>query len=66
MVNKHKQNKIRNFKTYGKSNKKLNALIKKQFQKNFKNKKRRKTEKGLQNLQNMQIPINEDKRASTT
>ena len=39
--------KNRNFKTYGKTKKELNALIEKIIQKFVKNKKRRKTEKTL-------------------
>ena len=53
MVNKHKQKKERNFKSYGKSNKELNAQIEKKFLKFVKNKKRRKTEKELQHFQEM-------------
>ena len=60
MVNKHKQKKKKPFKNYGKSNKELNALIEKKFQKFVKNKKRRKTEKELQHFQEMQI--SDDKR----
>ena len=47
MVNKHKQEKRKPFKNYGKSNKELNAPIKKKIQKFVKNKKRRKTKKEL-------------------
>ena len=43
------------FKNYGKSNKELNALIEKKFQKFVKNKKSRKTEKEHQYFQEMQI-----------
>ena len=42
----------------GKSNKELNALIEKKFQKFVKNKKRKKTEKELQHFQEM--PISDD------
>ena len=56
--------KIKKFKTYGKSNKELNALIEKNIQNFFKNKKRRKTEKGLKHFQEMQISDNEDKEKS--
>ena len=45
MVNKHKQKKRKPLTNYGKSNKELNALIERKFQKFVKNKKRRKTEK---------------------
>ena len=55
MVNKHKQKKRKPFKDYGKSNKELNALIEKKFQKFVKNKIRRKTEKEPQYFQEMQI-----------
>ena len=44
MVSKHKQKKKKNFKSYRKSNKELNALIEKKFQTVVKNKKRRKIE----------------------
>ena len=47
MINKHKQKK-RNYQTYGKNNKEVNALIEKKFPKYVKNKERRKTEKELQ------------------
>ena len=40
-----------NNKSYGKSNKEINALIEKKFQKFVQNKKRRKIEKELQHLQ---------------
>ena len=43
MVKKHKQKKKKPFKNYEKSNKELNALIKKKFQEFVKKKKRRKT-----------------------
>ena len=55
MVNKHKQKKKNPFKSYGKSNEELNALIEKKFQKFVKNKKRGKTEKALLYFQEMQI-----------
>ena len=42
MVFKNKQKKKKNFKNYGKSNKGVNALIEKRFQKFVKNKKRTK------------------------
>ena len=51
------------FKNYGKSNKELNALIEKKFQKFVKNKKRRKTEKELQHFQEMQILDDESKKS---
>ena len=47
-----------NFLTYGKSNKELNALIEKKFQKFVKNKKRKKTEIQLEHFQ--EIPISDD------
>ena len=47
MVNKHKQKKKKLFSTYGKSNKELNSIIEKKFQKFIKNKKQRKTGKEL-------------------
>ena len=50
MVKKQKQKKKKPFKSYGKSNKELNALIKKKNQKFVNNKKRRKTEKELQHF----------------
>ena len=50
MVNNHKQKKKKPFKNYGKSNKELNVLIEKNFQKFVKNKKRRKTKKELQHF----------------
>ena len=43
MVNKYKQKKKKSSRNCGKSNKELNALIEKKFQKFVKNKKRRKT-----------------------
>ena len=55
MVNKHKQKKKRPFKNYGMSNKELNALIEKKFQKFVETNKRRKTEKELQHFYEMQI-----------
>ena len=63
MVVKHKQKKKKNFKIYGKSNKELNALIEKKFQKFVKHKKRRKTEKELQHFQEMQISDDEGKKS---
>ena len=53
MVNKYKQKKKKPLKSYGKSNKELNALIEKKFQKLLKNKKRRKTEKEFQHFHQM-------------
>ena len=50
MVDKHKQKKKKPFKSYGKSNKDLNALIEKKFQKFVKNKKRRKNGEGASAL----------------
>ena len=61
MVVKHKQKKKKPFKNYEKSNKKLNAVIERKFQKFVKNKKRRKTEKGLQHFQEMQISDDQSK-----
>ena len=52
-----------NFSTYGKSNKELNDLITKKFQKFVKNKKRRKTGKALQHFQQMQISDDESKKS---
>ena len=63
MVNKHKQKKKKYFRTNGKSNKELSALIKKNFQKFVKNKKGRKTEKELQQFQEMQISVDESKKS---
>ena len=63
MVNKHKQKKKKSFRNYEKSNKELNALIEKKFQKCVKNKKRRKTKKELQYFQEMQISDNESKKS---
>ena len=63
MVNKHKQKKNKNFRTYLKSNKELNALIQKKFQKFVKNKKRSKTYKELQHFQKMHITDNESKKS---
>ena len=45
MVNKNKQKKKKNFKSYGNSKKELNALIKKKFKLFVKNKKVKKTKK---------------------
>ena len=50
MVSKYKQKRRKPFKNYGKSNKELNALIEKKFQKFVRNKKRRKIEKELQQV----------------
>ena len=61
MVNKHKQKKKKNFMTYRKSDKELNALIGKKFQKFVKNKKKRKTEKELQHFQEIHISEDESK-----
>ena len=63
MVNKHKQKKKKIFKNYGKSNKELNALIEKIFQKFVKNKKRRKTEKNFQHFHEMQISDDKSKKS---
>ena len=54
--------KEKNFRNYGKSNKELNALVEKKFQKFVKNKKRRKTEKELQHFQEMQISDDKSKK----
>ena len=51
------------FKNYGKSNKYLNAVIEKKFQKFVKNKKRRKTEMELQHFQEMQISDDKSKKS---
>ena len=61
MVKKQKQKKKRPFKSYGKNNKKLNALIEKKFQKFVKNKRRSKTENELQHFQEMQHSDDESK-----
>ena len=61
MINKHKQKRRKPIKNYGKSNKELNALIEKTFQKFVKNKKRRKTEKMLPHFQEMKISHDESK-----
>ena len=63
MVNKHKLKKKKAFKNYGKSNKEINALIEKKFQKFVKNKKRRKTEKEIQYFQEMQISDDKSKKS---
>ena len=63
MVNKHNQKKKKPFKNYEKSNKELNALIEKKFQKFVENKKRRNTEKELQHFQEMQISDEESKKS---
>ena len=62
MIDKHKQRKKRDFKTYGNRNKELNAVIEKKFQKFVKNQKFRKTEKVLQHFQKMQISDNKSKK----
>ena len=61
MVNKHKQKKKKNFKTYRKSNKVFNALMEKKFQKFVKYKKRRNTLKEVQHSQKIQISDDESK-----
>ena len=53
MVKQHKKKKKKTIKNYEKSNKELNALIEKKFQKLVKNNKRRKTKKELQHFQEM-------------
>ena len=63
MVNKHKRRNKKSFNNYRKSNKELNALIEKKFQKFFKAKKRRKTEIELQHFQEMQISDSESKKS---
>ena len=63
MVNKHKQKKKKSIENYGKSNKELNALIKKKCQKFVKNKKRMKIEKELQHFQEIQISDDKDKKS---
>ena len=63
MINKHKQKKKKPFKNYGMSNKELNALIERKFQKFVKNKKRLKTEIELQHFQEMQISDDESKKS---
>ena len=50
MVNKYKQKKKKNFRTYGNINKQINIIIEKKVQKFIKNKKRRKTEKELKHF----------------
>ena len=60
MLDKHKQKKKKNFTTNGKSNKELNALFEKKFQKFVKNKKRRKT---VQNIQDTQISYYKSKKS---
>ena len=62
MVNKHKQKKKKPFKNYGMSNKELNALIERKFQKFVNNKKSRKMEKELQHIQEMQISDDKTKK----
>ena len=51
------------FKSYGKSNKELNAIIEKKDQKCVKNKKRMKTEKEIQHFQEIQISDDESKKS---
>ena len=63
MVVKHKQKKKKNFKSYGKGNKELNALIERKFHKFVKKKKRRKTEKELQHFQEMQLSDDESQKS---
>ena len=63
MVNKYKQKKKKPIKNYRKSNKELNALIEKKFQKFVKNKKRRKTEKELLHFQEMQKSDDKSKKS---
>ena len=63
MVKKQKEKKKKPFKNYGKSNKELNSLIEKNFQKLVKNKKRRKTEKELKHFHKMQVIDNESKKS---
>ena len=63
MVMKQKQKKKKPFKNYEKSNKEMNALIEKKFQKFVKNKKRMKTDKELQHFQEMQILDDESKKS---
>ena len=55
MINKHKPKKRKKFRNYGQSNKELNALIEKKFQKIGKNKKRMNTEKELNRFQEIII-----------
>ena len=66
MVNKHKHKKKKTFKNYGKSDKELNALIERKFQKFVKNKRRRNKEKELQHFQEIQISDNESKKSIST
>ena len=63
MVKKQKQKKKKPLKSYGKSNKELNAKIESKFQKFVKNKKRRKTDKELQHFQEIQLSDNESKKS---
>ena len=51
------------YRNYGESNKVLNALIEKKFQKFVKNKKRRKTKKELQQFQEMQFSDDKSKKS---
>ena len=53
MLNKQKQG--GKFKSYGNSNKELNTLIEKKFQKFVENKKKKKIEKELQHFQKIQL-----------
>ena len=62
MINKHKQKK-NNFNTYGMSNKELNALIEKNFQKLIKNKKRKKIKRRASELPRMLVTDNERKKS---
>ena len=62
MINKLRQRKKKNFKSYGQRNIQLNALIENIHQKIVKNKKRRKTEKELQHFQDYQIFNDDDKK----
>ena len=66
MVNKHKKKKKKPFKNYRKSNKKLNALIQKKFQKFVKDTKKRKTEKELPHCLEMQILDDESKKSTSS
>ena len=64
MVNKHKQKKKKTFRNYGKSNKELNDLIKKKFQKFVKNKKRGKQKKSSSTFKKWRFPTMKVKRGS--
>ena len=61
MISEHKQKK-KKIRNYGKSNKELNALIEKKYQKFIKNKKRKETEKELQHFQEIQISDDKSKK----